>query len=187
VGFEFRAGHLALDFVATVAERGTTDLERLRDPADLAEWLADAGVLDSPPPVSDAELESARELREALYAYVVHLTGGATPPAAVRRQLNLHAAAEGVTVRLDHRWQLQRTGDVRSALGTIAREALLLGQGNQRNAIHWCADPACTRPFLDRSHGRRRRWCGMSTCGDRAKAAAYRARRSSDPALSDRQ
>jgi predicted RNA-binding Zn ribbon-like protein len=179
VKFEFIAGNVALDYVATVAERTTTHEERLREPADLAEWLADAGVLGSPPPVSDLDLEDARELREAMYAYVVHLTGGPAPSAEVRHVLNRHATARHVAMRLDRRWQLERTGDVRSALAAITREALLLGQDDRRDAIRWCAGTACTRPFLDRSHGRRRRWCGMSTCGDKAKAAAYRARRAS--------
>ena len=175
--FEFIAGSVALDFVATVAERTTTHEERLRTPADLAEWLADAGVLDSPPPVTDADLQAARELREAMYAYVVHLTGGPAPAAEVRRILNARAKAGQVALRLDRHWQLARTGDVRSALGAITREAFLLSQDDRREAIRWCAGAACTRPFLDRSHGRRRRWCGMSGCGDKAKAAAYRARR----------
>lgn len=176
--FEFIAGHVALDFVATVAERTTTRVERLDGPADLAQWLVDAGVLDSPPPVTDIDLENARELREALYAYVVHLTGGPVPPEEVRRVLNRHAETGVVALRLDRRWQPRRTGDVRSALGDITRGALDLGlDEDRRAAIRWCAGPACTRPFLDRSHGGRRRWCGMSTCGDKAKAAAYRARR----------
>jgi predicted RNA-binding Zn ribbon-like protein len=182
VQFEFIAGNVALDFVATVAERSTTRHERLCEPADLSEWLTGAGLLDSPPPVTAADLEAARQLREAMYAYVVHLTGGAAAPSAeIRRVLNAHAAAADINLRLDQRWRLQRDGDVGSALGAIAREALLLGQDDRKNAIRWCAGPACTRPFLDRSHGRRRRWCGMSGCGDRAKAAAYRARQAARP------
>ena len=175
--FEFIAGNVALDFVATVAERTTTREERLREPADLAQWLADAGVLDAPPPVTELDLEAARELREAMYDYVVQLTGGPAPSAEVRNVLNRHAEVGNVALRLDRRWELQRTGDVRSALGAITREAFLLSEDDRRDAIRWCAGPACTRAFLDRSHGRRRRWCGMSGCGDRAKAAAYRARR----------
>jgi predicted RNA-binding Zn ribbon-like protein len=115
-------------------------------------------------------------LREALYAYVVHLTGGPVPSPEIRRVLNRYAAGQ-VTLQLDPRWRLRRTGRAEDALGAIAREALLLGQDGRRDAIRWCADATCTRPFLDRSRARRRRWCGMSTCGDKAKAAAYRARR----------
>lgn len=175
--FEFIAGDVALDFVATVAERTTTREDQLREPADLAQWLADAGVLDAPPPVTELDLEAARELREAMYEYVVHLTGGPEPSAEVRFILNRHATGGNVALRLDRRWELQRTGDVRSALGVITREAFFLSEDDRRDAICWCAGPACTRAFIDRSHGRRRRWCGMSGCGDRAKAAAYRARR----------
>ncbi len=175
--FEFIAGDVALDFVATVAERTTTREDQLREPADLAQWLADAGVLDAPPPVTELDLEAARELREAMYEYVVHLTGGPEPSAEVRLILNRQATGGNVALRLDRRWKLQRTGDVRSALGVIARQAFFLSEDGRRDAIRWCAGPACTRAFIDRSHGRRRRWCGMSGCGDRAKAAAYRARR----------
>jgi len=185
--FEFIAGHVALDFVATVAERTTTRVERLREPADLAQWLADAGVLDSPPQVTSLDLENARELREALYAYVVHLTGGPVPAEEVRRILNRHAETGDAAIRLDRKWQPRRTGDVRSALGAITRGALDLGHDDdRRDAIRWCAGPACTRPFLDRSHGGRRRWCGMSTCGDKAKAAAYRARRAGGAATTSK-
>jgi predicted RNA-binding Zn ribbon-like protein len=181
--FEFIAGDVALDFVATVAERTTTRVERLPGPSDLAQWLADAGVLDSPPQVTGLDLENARELREALYAYVVHLTGGPVPGDEVRRILNRHAETGTAALRLDRRWQPRRTGDVRSALGDITRSALSLGRDEERrHAIRWCAGAACTRPFLDRSHGGRRRWCGMSTCGDKAKAAAYRSRRAGGPA-----
>lgn len=40
-----------------------------------------------------------------------------------------------------------------------------------------CGRPGCTRLYLDRSRGARRTWCGMEACGNRVKAAAYRARR----------
>ncbi|MGH1526542.1 CGNR zinc finger domain-containing protein [Leifsonia sp. L25] len=43
----------------------------------------------------------------------------------------------------------------------------------------------CTRPFLDVSRASNRRWCGMSGCGDRAKAAAT-ARAAAEPQPPDR-
>nr|WP_272925142.1 CGNR zinc finger domain-containing protein [Streptomyces sp. SID8377] len=39
-----------------------------------------------------------------------------------------------------------------------------------------CARPECTQVYLDHSRGRRREWCAMRTCGNRVKAAAFRAR-----------
>lgn len=39
-----------------------------------------------------------------------------------------------------------------------------------------CAADDCRWRFVDRSPARRRRWCDMSTCGNRAKVARHRAR-----------
>ena len=40
-----------------------------------------------------------------------------------------------------------------------------------------CANDGCRWVFYDESRAGRRRWCDMSTCGNRAKAARHRARR----------
>src|SRR6188472_2143067 len=42
--FDFLGGRPVLDFLATIAERGTTDEEKLRAPRDLAEWAAQSGL-----------------------------------------------------------------------------------------------------------------------------------------------
>ncbi|MEU6657487.1 CGNR zinc finger domain-containing protein [Streptomyces sp. NPDC046821] len=42
--------------------------------------------------------------------------------------------------------------------------------------IKECAAPRCTRLYVDRSHRGSRRWCDMTRCGNRAKAAAHRSR-----------
>jgi hypothetical protein len=44
--------------------------------------------------------------------------------------------------------------------------------------IRACDGPACTLLFLDRTKSHARRWCSMAVCGNRAKAAAHRARTS---------
>lgn len=177
VRFEFVAGHVVLDYVATVAERTTTSLERLTTPEDLVDWLVKARVVDTPPAAREADLLAARELRESLYAFVVQLADRSVPEPAVRETLNRFAAHHGPQLSLDEDGTVHRSGTVPEALAHLAQEGLLLARDEHHDAIRWCAAPTCTRPFLDRSHARRRRWCGMSTCGDKAKAAAYRARR----------
>lgn len=177
VRFEFVAGHVVLDYVATVAERTTTRLERLSTPEDLADWLVKARVVDTPPTAGEADLLAARQLRESLYTLVVSLTGGSALTPAVRETLTRFAAHDGPRLSIDAHGNVHRTGTVTQALALLAQEGLLLARDEQHDSIRWCAAPTCTRPFLDRSHARRRRWCGMSTCGDKAKAAAYRARR----------
>jgi predicted RNA-binding Zn ribbon-like protein len=44
------------------------------------------------------------------------------------------------------------------------------------SCIRACEGPTCTLVFLDRTHGRARRWCSMASCGNRAKQAAHRQR-----------
>ncbi|ARQ71906.1 CGNR zinc finger domain-containing protein [Streptomyces marincola] len=42
--------------------------------------------------------------------------------------------------------------------------------------IRACANDACLLHFFDTSQNRRRRWCSMAVCGNRAKAARHYAR-----------
>jgi predicted RNA-binding Zn ribbon-like protein len=73
------------------------------------------------------------------------------------------------------------------ALALIACETIELLSGPERQLIRECAAaPACSLLYLDRSRGRRRRWCQMERCGSRAKMAKYRKRRgvsTEDPGL----
>ena len=54
-----------------------------------------------------------------------------------------------------------------------AADALILGELAR---VRRCADPRCARVFFDGTKNAARRWCDMSTCGNRAKAARHRAR-----------
>ena len=172
---EFVTGNLALDYVATVAERGTARLEHLAAPEDLAEWIAQAGIVDGPVAVTPAGLERAKVVREALFALVEATIDGEPAPRQALRVVNEAAAAPPPTPALQDA-ALRREGDLDAVLSALARAALELLGGPERARVKWCAGEDCTRPFVDRSRGGRRRWCGMAGCGDRAKAAAYRAR-----------
>jgi predicted RNA-binding Zn ribbon-like protein len=175
VEFAFVGGNLALDLVGTVAERGTTDLEQLRADADLARWFVEAGLLDEEPPVVTGDLERTIHLREALYRLVGASIAGQSLPAADLHLVNETAGALPPRVLVSSAGVVRRTGAVSNGLVAVARSfADLFGD---ETLLRWCAGVACTRPFVDRSRGHRRRWCGMAGCGDRAKAAAYRARR----------
>ncbi len=175
--FEFIAGNLALDFVGTVTERATTRLERLRAGADLAGWIVGARILDDPPPVDRRTLEEARRLREALHALSRAYSGHGTLAGDDVSLVNAYATRPPPALIIGEGGRLRREGTVMAALAAIARDGAELAEPSVAELIGWCADATCTRPFLDRSRGRRRRWCGMTGCGDRAKAAAYRERR----------
>jgi predicted RNA-binding Zn ribbon-like protein len=176
VEFEFIAGRPVLDFLGTLAERGHTDLEHLTAPRDLADWAVQAGVVEQPPSVDSAGLRRAKHLREAMFRLVQALIDGTGAAPADRKLVNSVAAGPLPTLRLDADG-VHRTGDLDAVLAVLARDCLDLHASEDRHTLRWCADEHCTRPFIDRSRGSRRRWCGMRGCGDRAKAAAYRERR----------
>lgn len=174
--FDFVADRPALNFVATVAERGSTDVEQLQTGEDLVRWVAQSGLTRDPLHVTDAQLDGARGLREAMSALITALIDR-TPPRLVDREVvNAAAARPRPRIRLTAAGAVHRTGDLDSVLALLAEDCLALFDGPDRDSLSRCADPMCTRPFIDRSRGHRRRWCGMKGCGDRAKAVAYRQR-----------
>ncbi|MFJ5036104.1 CGNR zinc finger domain-containing protein, partial [Streptomyces sp. NPDC088560] len=72
------------------------------------------------------------------------------------------------------------------ALATVARQAVELLSGPDVPLMKECGNPECTRVYIDRSRGTRRQWCGMESCGNKIKAAAYRARKKTAPAATAR-
>ncbi|SDS52819.1 Conserved protein containing a Zn-ribbon-like motif, possibly RNA-binding [Friedmanniella luteola] len=174
--FEFIADRLVLDFLPTVAARGSLGEEKLRSEQDLADWITESGVVDAAPQIRPGDLARARALREAMFRMVAALIDQRPQVPADRVLVNAAAAAPPPVLQLDDEG-LHRVGDLDAVLAVLARDCLDLHAHPDRASLHWCADDTCTRPFIDRSRGQRRRWCGMKGCGDRAKAAAYRQRR----------
>jgi predicted RNA-binding Zn ribbon-like protein len=176
VTFEFIADRPTLDFVATVAERGTTNEEKLQTPADLVQWARESRIIDDLAAVTNAELREARAVRDAIFGLIAALIDGAQPSPADRALVNRTAGGRQPVLHLGDGGNVHRTGGLDALLSDLATDCLDLFDSPDRAALHWCADSKCTRPFIDRSRGQRRRWCGMKGCGDRAKAAAYRQR-----------
>lgn len=171
------AGRPALDFVATVAERGRSNVEHLTQPSDLTGWIRLAGIVDNRVAVEADDLARAIALREASYASISALVDGTSVSRRDRRLINAAAARPGPSVKLTAQNGVDRRGDLDAVLSVLAVDVIDLHRSPDRALLRWCANDYCTRPFIDRSRGNRRRWCGMAGCGDRAKAAAYRERK----------
>jgi predicted RNA-binding Zn ribbon-like protein len=174
--FDFIADRPVLDFVATVAERGTAGEEKLRRPRDLAVWAREAGIVDGPVKVTADQLAHARAVREALFGLITAAIDDRRPSRADRDLVNAAASGVAPTLNLTGAGTVARRGDIASVLAALAQDGLDLYDSADADSLRRCADPHCTRVFLDRSRGGRRRWCGMKGCGDRAKAASYRQR-----------
>jgi predicted RNA-binding Zn ribbon-like protein len=172
----FPSGTLALDFVGTRrVRRDPVPLEKLGSPALLDAWFVESGLLDAGPGSTESDLETAVELRESIYTLVqARLTGAPLSPdatAVVNRQSS--GAPEVVQLASG---RARRSGSAAQALASIARQAVEIIGGDDGALLRECGRPGCTQVYVDRSRGHRREWCAMRTCGNRAKASAYRAR-----------
>lgn len=179
LSFRFVSGHRALDFAATFGDRYRAGLERLRQPTDLDRWLASAG-LSASTPARPKDLDDARQLREVIYRVARAAVRHEPVDIADLDALNAWARTPRIAPQLDRslRRDWSSSQPINGALALIACAAVELLSGPERQLIRECAAaPACSLLYLDRSRGRRRRWCEMERCGSRAKMAEYRKRR----------
>jgi predicted RNA-binding Zn ribbon-like protein len=176
-GFSFHAGSSALDLCATLRGRTKpTPHDLLATPRDLRRWLLAAGVVSAAATATDEDLATARTLREAIYAIALACIAGEAPPATARGVLNRVAGGASVKLSLDADGQARVGGTAAALLTSLARDAIRLLGGEEAGRIRQCEGPMCTRLFVDRSRRGDRRWCSMSSCGNRAKVAEFRQR-----------
>jgi predicted RNA-binding Zn ribbon-like protein len=180
--FVLVGGRPSLDLVATLGRRHATPVERIPDATALARWFVAAGLFPSPPPVNEAHLVQARQLREAIGSLVRAVMSASPVSGEALAIVNGHAVRPDLVPQLvleDGRAVVTTPpgADVPSALATIARDAVRLLGGPQAARIKECEHPDCSLLFVDETQSGRRRWCSMGRCGNLVKTAGYRARR----------
>ncbi|NEA51793.1 ABATE domain-containing protein [Streptomyces sp. SID10815] len=178
----FVCGNPALDFAATLRARRTARFEMFVTPDRLDAWFLESGVVDALTPSDEADVERAKELREAVYRSVTARRLGETYDAEALDLLNGTAREPAAVPQLTPSGR-HTEATPREALAALARQAVELLGGPDVPLLKECGNPECTRVYIDRSRGTRRQWCGMESCGNRIKAAAYRARKRSAPAV----
>jgi predicted RNA-binding Zn ribbon-like protein len=188
-GHSFHRGALALDFVGTVGARTSArPVERLGDARALRAWLQQAELLptDGPTP-TPAEYLRAVDLREAIARLGNALVDHQQPCPRDLAVINETAAmlAAGVpyldAVDLVERWTTEQP--VPFALARVAASAIQVF-GGDRDRLVRCQAEGCGALLISRARNEPRRWCSMTTCGNRAKVAAFRTRTKRDPASS---
>ncbi|MFJ7299328.1 CGNR zinc finger domain-containing protein [Streptomyces sp. NPDC099088] len=185
---EFRLGSvLATSFTGTLSERHGNAVERIPAPHRLVDWLEVNGLaVDS---CTAAQLDLARELREAIHAAATAAACQDTLPASAVHVINDRSAqgraAAILTPEGRRRWRLSSASCVEDALGVIAADAIGIVAGERDGRLALCASPTCRAAFFDTSRSRTRKWCDMNTCGNRQKKARFQAnqRRSPGPEL----
>ncbi|WP_406689428.1 CGNR zinc finger domain-containing protein [Saccharopolyspora sp. ID03-671] len=174
---DFRLGtELATSFTATLTERSGDPVERVPTPQRLLDWLALHDLAANS--CSAAQLDRARELREAIHAAATAAATGGPLPAPALQVINDRSArgraAAVLTPEGERRWQLG-SSSVEDALSVIAADAVEIIAGERAGRLALCASPTCRAAFFDTSQSRSRKWCDMNTCGNRQKKARFNA------------
>ena len=180
-------GHPALDFCNTRAGWGSsTPKEYLRSYDHLAVWTREVGLLDpatvarllataaADGSAANAVLSDALTLREATYAVAL----GSPAPRSfglVARQASAARCAAMLALQPPGspsiaRWVLLEQG-VNAPLLAVAAQVDDLLNSPLSTAIGACPGRGCGWLFADPR--RRRRWCDMAVCGNRAKARRH--------------
>jgi predicted RNA-binding Zn ribbon-like protein len=193
--FQFVAERLWLDFVNTEAIWRGQRLDLLADFDALVQWLAAAGVLDEEraagmrrrarqqPAGAAAVLMDARRVRTALRELAEHGAGSSATRVGALTEINRILGRSAGTRRLEwsedgsYRQSFMPVGDAFATLliPIVESTADSLIRGELAR-VRRCAKEDCLNVFYDSSRNGRRRWCDMARCGNRVKAARFRAR-----------
>jgi predicted RNA-binding Zn ribbon-like protein len=176
VTFFYLGGRQCLNFIGTMKHRHSSREELLTGPELLSGWAVQAGLLDAAIDVTGDDLAAALGLREAMYRTVTARLEGRRPQAADVNLLNERAAQPHLTPRLLRTGATRREGATAQLLASLAADLLDLLAGADIENVKQCSHPDCTRLYLDASRAKNRHWCGMGTCGNKAKVQAFRAR-----------
>lgn len=189
--FAFVGERLWLDFVNS--DDGPRHSDALHDFDTLLRWMETVGVLDAErtagirrraqeqPSGAAAALVDARRVRDALRTLAERGAASDRVRADGLVEINRVLGRSAGTRRLERRadGSFMRSfvpvGDAFAGLVIpiveSAADALISGELQR---VRRCADGRCRHVFYDNTKNGRRRWCDMSTCGNRAKAARHR-------------
>lgn len=153
-------GRLALDFINTAdwSAEGAVVHEKIEDRDDLTVWLRSVGLPEARAPEDIEVLHRFRlDLRK-----VIGVSAGDEVRDVVRQASSLNPTA---------------SPDAQPLISLIAVSALsILTDPRERDRIKMCPGVDCGWFFVDETKNRRRKWCFMETCGNRAKSMRHYAK-----------
>lgn len=193
----FVADAAALDFLNSIATPVDEPVDWIDDGNGWLDWLKQSGWVEDAvlerlqAQAMPGELETvaaqARSLREWFRGFVLKYKGKPLEASALTELEALNRLLErdekytqitlqdGETPKLV--WELKRRWRSPDSLLLPLGEVLAQFVSDEDfTNVKCCEGPSCTLMFVDHTRGRKRRWCSMAVCGNRAKAAAHRER-----------
>lgn len=191
--FSLDAGDPALDFANTLGDRFSRKPdEHLTGYGALADFSMACRHIDietrnlllssarNRPHEAAAVLAGALALREAIYGVATAVIDQRQPEPAdlnviARCAAAARTAGDFVFEAEGFRWSWDsQVGMLELPVWQIADAAIDLFSHEDLSRLRTCAADDCAWLFLDETRNRSRKWCDMSTCGNRAKVARYR-------------
>ena len=185
-------GRPCLDFVNTLDWRGADHPEEfLHTYQDLVAWSRHAGTISTKeariimqqskkrPSKQTKVLGKAIKLRETIYRIFASLAEGRPATAKDLSAFNKFLARtmqNSQIVRTKDGYNWDSKGEMAKLdwiLNPLIRSAADLLVSDELKRVKKCGDPVCGWLFLDTSRNKSRRWCNMSSCGNRAKASRF--------------
>ena len=195
---KFVGGRLCLDFVNTVGGRdpdGAAVRDKLATYEDLLAWSVLAGIVDRRRAGALARLAASHtleaaeivaraiRLREALYRIFKGLVEGGRLPEtdadALRGELTVARAHQRLAAHGGRfTWVfVEQPEALDCILWPVPLSAAELLTSGDLASLGQCSGAECGWMFLDTSRNRRRQWCDMRDCGNRAKVRKFREKR----------
>ncbi len=188
--FSLIANNLFLDFVNTEKARGGQKFETLESFADFLAWNIAAGLLEAPQAdeifakwkddsTTDALLSEVVKFRNTLREMAEQIADDRAVTDAALAAINEKLTNQsGFTeiVRSENGFEKSFRFDLSEPsklLHPIAESAADFLCYANFEFLRKCESSACVLYFYDTTKNHRRRWCSMSGCGNKAKAAAF--------------
>ena len=192
--FDLTGGHIALDLANTISRRDDPERRRehLESYSDLVAFALQDRIL-SAKQANALLLRATRNnasavrsfrkaigLREAIYRVFRDIVQGRPVRSSDLLAINnsvlqavLHRQLSGGNGSYRWEWQTNDSQQLDRILWPIAQAAADLLTSDELKLVRWCKAPDCEWLFLDHSRNRSRRWCDMTSCGNRAKARRH--------------
>jgi predicted RNA-binding Zn ribbon-like protein len=176
-------GHPVLDFLNTKPQVAGDLVELLAEPQDVVRRLKQANLLPNATSVQNAASlpAAAQKLREVIRGLVEKRKIGVRWDVHDLNEYLEQAQSYPQIVwdmprvpRIERVRQAKSVGQVLAPLAEAAAELLVVGDFEK---IRRCEGKACVLWFVDNTRSHHRRFCSPTTCGNRAKVAAFRRRK----------
>jgi predicted RNA-binding Zn ribbon-like protein len=157
------------DFVAWCVAAQTISVSAAKEA--LSKWSDESGV--------EAAFEKVKRFRAVLRRMAESVVEGKNVPQTALTQINelLRERAgyeEVIRDKENYRKRFHQTiTETTHLLVPVAESAADLLTTGDLSLVKKCESPDCVLYFYDNTKNHARRWCSMSACGNRAKAAAH--------------